>query len=80
MKTIIFSLQAARDFDGLPVKARNAVARALYDFAITGKGDVKKLEGRDGYRLRIGSYRVLFTQDAKTITVLAAVRRTSTTY
>lgn len=32
------------------------------------KGDIKSLTGKDGYRLRVGSYRVLFDiMDAKII-------------
>jgi mRNA interferase RelE/StbE len=80
MKTIILTVLAAREFDGLPQQARILVSRALDDLAIAGRGDVRMLRGRDGYRLRIGSYRALFIQDADTITVLAVGRRTSTTY
>jgi mRNA interferase RelE/StbE len=32
-------------------------------------GDVKKLGGRDGYRMRIGGWRVIFDMDGQTITV-----------
>ncbi len=44
-------------------------------------GDFQKLYGRE-YRLRVGSYRVLFEIDQKTRTVEVheVVRRTSTTY
>lgn len=34
---------------------------------MAGQGDVKPLQGREGYRLRIGSYRVIFDEDAVTI-------------
>jgi mRNA interferase RelE/StbE len=80
MKTIIFTLQAARELDALPQQARDLVSRALDDLAVTGRGDVRMLRGRNGYRLRAGSYRALFVQDADTITVLAVGRRTTTTY
>ena len=33
------------------------------------QGDIKALAGQDGYRLRVGGYRVLFGIDANTIVV-----------
>jgi mRNA interferase RelE/StbE len=80
VKTIIFTIQAARELDALPRQARASMSRALSEFAIAGSGDVKLLKGRDGYRLRDGSYRALFTQDANSILVVAVGRRTTTTY
>ena len=67
MKTIIFSVKAAKELDGLPEPARINVSAALNSYAIDGRGDVKKLKGREGYRLRIGDYRVIFAEDAETI-------------
>jgi hypothetical protein len=52
----------------------------LHRYAMTGQGDVKALQGRDGYRLRIGSYRVIFDEDATTILAIYIGRRTTTTY
>jgi mRNA interferase RelE/StbE len=40
---------------------------------------VKALQGRDGYRLRIGSYRVIFDEDATTILAIYIGRRATTT-
>jgi mRNA interferase RelE/StbE len=40
---------------------------------------VKALQGRNGYRLRIGSYRVIFDEDAITILAVYIGRRASTT-
>jgi mRNA interferase RelE/StbE len=67
-------------WDGLPTQARSAVAEALTAYAVTGNGDVKKLGGREGYRMRVGSYRVLFAEDATTILAIHIGRRTTTTY
>ncbi len=37
---------------------------ALHRFAETGEGDVKKLQGESGeLRLRVGDYRVRFTEE-----------------
>ena len=43
-------------------------------------GYVKALRGRDGYRLRAGSYRVIFDEDATTILAIYVGRRDTTTY
>jgi len=47
---------------------------------MTGQCDVKALQGRDGFRLRIGIYRVIFDEDATTILAIYIGRRTTTTY
>jgi len=67
VKTIILTLGAAKDIEALPRDGREQVEAGLHRYAITGQGDVKALQGRDGYRLRIGSYRVIFDEDASTI-------------
>jgi mRNA interferase RelE/StbE len=56
------------------------VEGGLHHYAMTGQGDVKALQGRDGYRLRVGSYRVIFDEDATTILAVYIGRRTTTTY
>jgi mRNA interferase RelE/StbE len=80
VKTIILTLSAAKDLDSLPQGAREQVEAGLHRYAISGEGDVKALQGRDGYRLRIGSYRVIFDQDATTILAIYIGRRATTTY
>jgi mRNA interferase RelE/StbE len=80
MKTIIFTAAAAKDLDALPAEAREQVVEALSRFAIDGTGDVRKLAGREGFRLRVGGYRVLFTQDLTTILAIYIGRRQTTTY
>jgi mRNA interferase RelE/StbE len=80
VKTIILTLRAAKELDALPRDARKQVEASLHRYATTGQGDVKALQGRDGYRLRIGSYRVIFDEDATTILVIYIGRRGTTTY
>lgn len=60
MKMIILTLSAAKDLDLLPRDAREQVEAGLHRYAMTGQGDVKALQGRDGYRLRIGRCRVIW--------------------
>ena len=80
MKTIVFTKRAARDLDALPNDDRDFVTTGLIEYAVAGRGDVKALAGRDGYRLRIGSYRVIFDEDAITILAIYIGRRQTTTY
>ena len=80
MKTIIFTSAAAKQFDALPQRARSAIGDALDRYAMDGHGDVKRLQGRDGFRMRIGEYRVLFNEDLTTILAVYVGRRQTTTY
>jgi mRNA interferase RelE/StbE len=80
MKTIILTLSAAKDLDAIPRDAREQVEAGLNRYTMTGQGDVKALRGGDGYRLRIGNYRVIFDEDASTILAIYIGRRATTTY
>jgi len=80
MKTTILTLRAAKDLDVLPRDARERVEAALHQYSETGQSDAKALQGRSGYRLRIGSYRVIFDEDATTILAIYIGRRATTTY
>ncbi len=80
MKTIIFTTKAARELDALPAQPRIAIDKALISYATTGAGDVKKLQGAEAYRLRVGEYRVLFAEDRVTILAIYVGRRPTTTY
>ena len=80
MKTIILSAAAARQLDALPDEARDQVLAALDRYAITGAGDAARLGGREGYRLRVGRYRVLFDEDRTTILAVYVGKRETTTY
>lgn len=80
MRTIILTHAAAKDLDGLPSDARLLVTSGLIRYAISGEGDVRRLSGRDGYRLRIGRYRVIFDQDFRSILAIYIGKRETTTY
>ena len=80
MKTIVLALSAAKDLDALPRDAREQVESGLHRYAMTGQGDVKRLQGREGFRLRIGNYRVIFDENLTTILAIYVGRRDTTTY
>lgn len=75
-----FMPSASRHFDALPSADRAIVEAWLHPYAICGPGDVKRLRGRDGHRLRIGSFRVMFEEDAEGILAVYIGRPTTTTY
>ena len=80
MKTIIFANRAARQLDGLPISAQDQILEALTTYAVWGKGDVKRLQGRTECRLRVGRYRVIFDEDRATILAVHIGKRETTTY
>lgn len=80
MKTIVFSPAASKEFDALPLKAQDAIEAALHEYAFTGRGHVQPLAGEPGYRMRVGSYRVIFAEDQTTILAFQIGRRSTTTY
>lgn len=80
MKTIILTHKAAKDLDQLTAEARFALLNALNEYALSGRADVKKLSGRDGFRLRVGRWRALFDDDGVTIIAIYFGKRETTTY
>jgi mRNA interferase RelE/StbE len=80
MKTIIYTVAAAKDLEALPRDARQQVEAGLDQYAMTGRGDVKALQGQPGYRMRIGRYRVIFDEDQTTVLALYIGKRETTTY
>jgi mRNA interferase RelE/StbE len=80
VKTLVFAPAAARQFDALPPTAQAAIEQALARYSIEGYGDVKRLIGREGYRMRVGEYRVIFDETQTTILALRIGRRNTNTY
>ena len=80
MKTIVFTSAAARQLDALADEIGEQVLGDLSRYAVTGQGDVKRLNGRNGYRLRSGRYRVLFDEDQTTVLAVYVGKRETTTY
>jgi mRNA interferase RelE/StbE len=44
-------------------------------YATNGSGDVKRLKGRGGCRLRVGDWRVIFIEDNTSIIIVAVGNR-----
>ena len=69
MKRITFTPRAASQWLKLSQEVRLRVNARLEQFAETGHGDVKKLKGRAGARLRVGDWRLIFYEERGVIVV-----------
>ena len=75
MKAVYFAPAAARQWVKLSADIRKRIDAKLIVYATNRSGDVKRLEGVDGCRLRIGDWRVIFIENARSITVIAVGNR-----
>jgi mRNA interferase RelE/StbE len=75
MKPIVFTSAAARQWINLSATIRARINSRLEAYATTGHGDVKKLKGRAGARLRVGDWRVIFYEEGGRIVVIAVGHR-----
>ena len=57
---ISYSKQAEKFLKKQTPATRNRIRNAIHSLPL---GDVKKLQGRNGYRLRVGDYRVIFDRN-----------------
>jgi mRNA interferase RelE/StbE len=81
VKKIVWSAPARADVGGLSREAAMRIFEALGRFAESGEGDVKKLQGQSGeMRLRVGDYRVRFTEEAEDTLHIHAVRHRKEAY
>jgi mRNA interferase RelE/StbE len=75
MKQIVFTPAGQRQWLRLSADIRRRIDVRLNNFAATGQGDVKRLKGREGARLRIGDWRVIFFEDQNRIIIAAVGHR-----
>ena len=69
MKPIAFTPAATTQWLKLAPNVRHRINARLERFASTGQGDVKRLKGRAGSRLRVGDWRVIFYEEHGTIVI-----------
>ena len=72
MKRIVFTPASTRQWLKLSGDVQRRIDARLTEFAMSGKGDVRRLKGRQGARLRVGDWRVIF-YDERDVIVVAAV-------
>ena len=75
MEPIAFTPASTRRWVKLSAQIRQRIDARLTEFAASGKGDVKRLKGRQGSRLTVGDWRVIFYEEKDTITVVAVGHR-----
>jgi len=63
---IQYSKQALKFLKKQDVPTRKRIVNAIEDLP---SGDVKKLQGKDGYRLRVGDYRIVFNKAGNIIAI-----------
>ena len=72
---IVFTAAATRQWLDLSDDVRRRLDAKLTSFAQTGQGDVKRLKGRAGSRLRVGDWRIIFYTEGRAIVVVAVGHR-----
>ncbi|MBF0437399.1 MAG: type II toxin-antitoxin system RelE/ParE family toxin [Magnetococcales bacterium] len=80
MFEIAYSKQALRFLRRMPADQATLIRRKIAIYAETPEvlsGQVKKLEDRDGYRLRVGKWRVLFDWNGNVLEILKIGPRSS---
>ncbi len=76
MKRIEFAQQARADIRRLDRDTAMRIFAALHRLAQTGAGDIKRLKKEASeFRLRVGNYRVRFTEEANTLQVIRVLHR-----
>lgn len=63
---IQYSKQAIKFLNKLDLQTRTRIVNAIHTIP---NGDIKKIKGRTGYRLRVGSYRILFDRSGNIILI-----------
>lgn len=75
MKEITFTPAAARQWLKLSADIRKRIDAKLTVYSTDGSGDVKRLKGRAGCRLRVGDWRVIFIEESASIIIVAVGNR-----
>ena len=73
MLRIVYSRQAAKALRAMQPRQAKAILAGIEKLAENPARpdlDIKKLQGRDGFRLRIGQWRVIYTEDGVILDVI----------
>lgn len=74
MRRIVYTRIALKQLRAIPEPAATRIKAKIGQYADAPEslaGNVRKLQGREGYRLRVGDYRVIFDDDGKVLDILA---------
>jgi len=72
---VVLSKKAEKDIKSLEKFVAIHVVKKIREFADKEKGDIKKIKGKEYYRLRVGDYRVLFEYVDKKVNILRVKHR-----
>jgi len=70
VKTITYTAHADRQLAATAPDVRDRIEAKIERYAELGEGDVKAMKGSPTLRLRVGSYRVIFTENLEILDVL----------
>lgn len=73
MKRIIYNRPALKALRLMPVAAASRIRAKIEQYACdlaSLAANIRKLQGRPGYRLRVGDYRVIFDEDGLVLDIL----------
>ena len=73
MKQVVFHASALRTLARMPRNEADRIRRKVCQYAddpASLKANVKKLQGREGFRLRVGNWRVIFDENGDVLDVL----------
>ena len=72
-----FSKQALKFLKKQPLAVSERIVQSIKQLP---EGDVKKLKGTQFYRLRIGSYRVIFDKESETLLLITKIENRGQIY
>ena len=78
MRTIVFTPEAAREFEALDSTIRERVEATLDQLAVAPlslRNQIKRLKGQAALRLRVGDWRIIFQLRSDEILVLMIAHR-----
>lgn len=80
--SVLISTRAVKDIAALPEQMKERVKEAIASLEKNPRPHgVKKLKGKEGYRIRVGDYRILYgIEDAVKIVAVERVRHRKESY
>lgn len=80
MRRIVYTRLALKQLSAIPEPTAARIRSKIGQYAENPAslvGNVRKLQGREGYRLRVGDYRVIFDDDGTVLGILGVGPRSS---
>ena len=80
MKQVTYTKDALRTLRGMPANTARQIRGKIDQYATDPRSlaaNVIKLQGRPGYRLRVGDWRVIFDEDGSVLAILKIAPRGS---